>query len=176
MSPKLIAMACNSGTYYCRAGNTDAPPLGWPETTGLTRDVTALVRALYTEARASVDASLLDSALGRVSAAQIDEAEVLLVRIYRLLTATPTTATATTTNSDAKHPSTRTSSAAGVVGQGTVADNEAAGSSQLLNELSAKFFAALPFRKDGTNDATISSVSDVCEYQVLRHSDYVHFC
>lgn len=157
-----------------RAGTTDAP-LGWPETTGLTREVTALVRALYTEVRASVDASLLDSALGRVSAAQIDEAEVLLVRIYRLLTATPTAAAATTTNSDAKHPATRTSRAAAVVGQGTVVDDEAAGSSQLLNELSAKFFAALPFRKDGTNDVTISSVSDVCEYQVRGHSYHVHF-
>jgi hypothetical protein len=64
-----------TGTHSISAAVTDSP-VGWPSTTNMSADVAALVKALYTEARASVGESMLESALGRVSAAQIDEAEV----------------------------------------------------------------------------------------------------
>jgi hypothetical protein len=64
-----------TGTHSISAAVTDSP-VGWPSATSMSADVAALVKALYTEARASVGESMLESALGRVSAAQIDEAEV----------------------------------------------------------------------------------------------------
>mmetsp|Transcript_970 Transcript_970/g.3231 ORF Transcript_970/g.3231 Transcript_970/m.3231 type:complete len:2496 (+) Transcript_970:95-7582(+) len=96
--------------------------------TGVRPEVARLVCGLYAAAQASLRASL-DYELGRVSASQIESAEVLLVQIHAILL----------------HPE---------------ADRDVAS----LEELSRKFFSALPFKAAPT---TIDAISALAEYQQL---------